>query len=67
MTSWLVILVNSISTNCVQLTPTGDCSEVEKLSKSVKISAKYIDSIKTSDLITDYLLLKLKEYMNLQK
>lgn len=50
-----------------EVTPTGDGSEVEKLSKSVKISAKYIDSIKTSDLITDYLLLKLKEYMNLQK
>ena len=45
----------------------GDGSEVEKKSKSVRVSAKFIDSVKTSDLITDYLLLKLKEYMNLQK
>ena len=42
-------------------------TEVEKKSKSVRVSAKFIDSVKTSDLITDYLLLKLKEYMNLQK
>lgn len=50
-----------------EVTPTGDGSEVEKMSKSVRVSAKFIDSVKTSDLITDYLLLKLKEYMNLQK
>ena len=47
------------------ITPTGDGSDVEKKSKSVNVSAKFIDSVKTSDLITDYLLLKLKEYMNL--
>lgn len=48
-----------------EITATGDGSEVEKKSKSVRVSAKFIDSVKTSDLITDYLLLKLKEYMNL--
>jgi 8-oxo-dGTP pyrophosphatase MutT (NUDIX family) len=43
----------------------GDGSEIEAMSKSVKISVKNIDSINTSDLITDYMLLKVKEYLNL--
>ena len=43
----------------------GDGSDVEKLSKSVKIDVKWINSLNTSDLITDYMLLKLKEYMNI--
>ena len=42
----------------------GDGSEAEKLSKSVKVDVKYIDSINTADLITDYMLLKFKEYLN---
>jgi hypothetical protein len=49
------------------ITAKGDGTKVEKMSKSVNLSAKLIDSVKTSDLITDYMLLKLKEYMNLQK
>ncbi len=44
---------------------TGDGSKAEKLSKSVRVDVKYIDSINASDLITDYMLMKLKEYMNL--
>ena len=43
----------------------GDGTKVEKMSKSVKVDVKYIGSINTSDLITDYMLLKLKEYLNL--
>lgn len=43
----------------------GDGSEIEKISKSVKIDLKYINSVNTSDLITDYMLLKLKDEMNL--
>ncbi len=42
----------------------GDGSKAESLSKSVKVDAKYIDSLNVSDLITDYMLLKLKEYLN---
>lgn len=42
----------------------GDGSKTEAMSKSVKIDAKYISSLNTSDLITDYMLLKLKEYLN---
>jgi 8-oxo-dGTP pyrophosphatase MutT (NUDIX family) len=43
----------------------GDGSKAEELSKSVKVDVKYLDSMNTSDLITDYMLLKLKEYLNL--
>lgn len=43
----------------------GDGSKAEDLSKSVKVDAKYIDSLNTSDLITDYMIMKLKEYLNL--
>jgi 8-oxo-dGTP pyrophosphatase MutT (NUDIX family) len=42
----------------------GDGSMEEKKSKSVKVDAKYLGSLKPSDLITDYMLLKLKEYLN---
>jgi len=35
------------------------------MSRSVKVDVKYIDSLDTADLITDYMLLKLKEYLNL--
>ena len=45
----------------------GDGSEEEAKSKSVKVDVKYINSVNTSDLITDYMLMKLKEYLNLQK
>jgi 8-oxo-dGTP pyrophosphatase MutT (NUDIX family) len=43
----------------------GDGSEEEAKSKSVKVDAKYINSINTSDLITDWMILKLKQEMNL--
>lgn len=43
----------------------GDGSRAEKLSKSVKVDYKYINSINSSDLITEYMLMKLKEYLNL--
>lgn len=43
----------------------GDGSRAEKMSKSVKVDIKHLGSLNTSDLITDYMLLKLKEYLNL--
>lgn len=43
----------------------GDGSELEKISKSVKVDVKYINSLNPSDLITDYMLMKMKEYLNL--
>jgi len=45
----------------------GDGSEVEEKSKSVKVDLKYINSVNSSDLITDYMLMKLKEYLNLRQ
>jgi hypothetical protein len=45
----------------------GDGSEEESKSKSVKVDIKYINSVNSSDLITDYMLMKLKEYLNLTK
>ena len=45
----------------------GDGTKHESMSKSVKIDVKRLKDIQASDLITDYILLKLKEYMNLQK
>ena len=45
----------------------GDGTKHEGMSKSVKVDIKQLKNIQASDLITDYILLKLKEYMNLQK
>jgi 8-oxo-dGTP pyrophosphatase MutT (NUDIX family) len=45
----------------------GDGSEEEAKSKSVKVDVKYINSVNSSDLITDYMLMKLKEYLNLRQ
>ena len=45
----------------------GDGSKAESLSKSVKVDIKYIDQINASDMMTEYMLLKVKEYLNLQK
>jgi 8-oxo-dGTP pyrophosphatase MutT (NUDIX family) len=43
----------------------GDGSKEEEMSKSVKVDIKYLGSLNSSDLITDYMLLKLKEYLNI--
>lgn len=43
----------------------GDGSVAEEKSKSVKVSAKYIDSLKPSEIITQYMLLKVKDYLNI--
>ena len=43
----------------------GDGSEEEAKSKSVKVDIKFINSVNSSDLITDYMLIKLKEYLNI--
>lgn len=43
----------------------GDGSEAEKKSRSVKIDTKYINSINSSDLITEYMIQQIKDYLNL--
>ena len=42
----------------------GDGSKAEDISRSVKVDVKYIKSLNPSDLITDYMLMKIKEYLN---
>ena len=44
----------------------GDGSKVEELSKSVKVDVKYLESLNPSDLISDYMFMKLREYLNLR-
>ena len=44
----------------------GDGTRVEKLSKSVKIDAKFITKVNCSDLITEYMLGELKKYLNIR-
>ena len=48
-----------------EILASGDGSEAEKKSKSVKVDVKYINSVNSSDLITDYMLMKLKEYLSM--
>jgi 8-oxo-dGTP pyrophosphatase MutT (NUDIX family) len=44
----------------------GDGSEAEKKSQSVKVDIKYLNSINASDLITEYMIEKMKDYLNIQ-
>ncbi len=46
-----------------EVTPKGDGTKNESISKAVKIDIKYINSLLPSDLITELLLSKLKEYL----
>lgn len=43
----------------------GDGSKEEQLSKSIKVDVKYINSIVPSDLITEFMLIKIKEHLNI--
>jgi 8-oxo-dGTP pyrophosphatase MutT (NUDIX family) len=42
-----------------------DGSVAEGLSKSIKVDLKYISSVMPSDLITEFMMLKVKEYLNI--
>lgn len=50
-----------------EIVAVGDGTKHEAMSKSVKVDIKMLNSLITSDVITEYLLIKLKEYLNLQK
>lgn len=49
-----------------EVKPTGDGSKYEDMSKTVKIDMQYINSVNPSDIVTQYLVDKFKEYMNLK-
>jgi len=42
-----------------------DGSKAEKLSRCVKVDIKYINSVNTSDVITEFMLDRMKDYLNL--
>jgi len=70
MTKWSVnkyypYIINLTERDFHEIIAKGDGSKEESMSKSVKVDVKYISSLNTSDLMTDYMLLKLKEYLNL--
>jgi 8-oxo-dGTP pyrophosphatase MutT (NUDIX family) len=44
----------------------GDGTRAEKLSKTAKIDVKYLSSLNASDITTEYMLMKFKEYLNLK-
>ena len=43
----------------------GDGTKFEKMSKTAKIDIKYINSLNTSDILTEYVLDKFRKYVNL--
>jgi len=43
----------------------GDGSRAESLSQTAKIDVKYLNSLNTSDVVTELMLTKFKEYLNL--
>jgi hypothetical protein len=48
-----------------EVTAKGDGSKVEKMSQTIKLDKKYINSVNSSDLITEYMLEKFKDYLNI--
>lgn len=48
-----------------EIIASGDGSKAEGLSKSIKVDLKYINSVMPSDLITEFMMLKVKEYLNI--
>ena len=44
----------------------GDGSKAEAMSKSVKVDVKHIDAVMSSDLVTEYMLMKVKEFLNVR-
>ncbi len=45
----------------------GDGSKAESMSKAVKINVKYLDNVNFSDMASAYMVMKVKEYLNLIK
>ena len=43
----------------------GDGTRAESLSQTAKIDVKYLSSLNPSDITTEYMLMKFKEYLNL--
>ena len=48
-----------------EILPPTDGTRVEKLSRTVKIDTKFVKSINSSDLITEYMINQFQNYLNL--
>jgi len=48
-----------------EIVPPTDGSKVEKMSQTAKIDVKYINSLNTSDITTEFMLDKLRKHLNL--
>lgn len=44
----------------------GDGSKIEGMSKTIKLDIKYIKTLNASDIITEYMILLLKDYINIK-
>ena len=44
----------------------GDGSKTEAMSKTIYLDNKYINSLFTSDIVTEFMLMKLKKFMNIE-
>jgi 8-oxo-dGTP pyrophosphatase MutT (NUDIX family) len=44
---------------------TTDGSRIEKLSKTAKLDIKYLNSLDSSDIVTEFMLMKFRTYLNL--
>lgn len=43
----------------------GDGTKTEAMSKTIYLDTKYINSLFSSDIVTEFMIMKLKEYMNI--
>lgn len=48
-----------------EISPTTDGSKFEQMSKTGKIDIKYVSGLNASDILTEMMLMKLKEYLNI--
>jgi len=57
-------LLSLSSTDFQEVMAKGDGSHLEKKSKSVKVDVKFLKSINSSDLITEFMIDKIKKFIN---
>lgn len=48
-----------------EIIPSGDGSKIEKMSSCAKIDVKYLNTLNCSDIITEFMIMKFKSYLNI--
>lgn len=66
-TKFYPAILNLTESDYHEVIPSGDGSKLEKMSKVIKLPIKYLKSLNSSDVITEYMLLVLSDYLNLNK